>query len=472
MSTNFLTRSRHNSIYYFRRRIPKDISHIFKNNLLLKSLSTSSKRIAVVLARNLASQTDNLFEEIRIMNKKTGNNPLASLILNVDINSRGELTAFTVDAQPHEAEAAQKIITTLLTHNTTNNTTAPLHAQLNAPISPAMDFQGYIDEYLKKAGLKANTIANYKSKLEFAKKFFGAETNLLEITQLNFVQLAEHVKSQIKNTTTQSLYIQVVVSFINWHLIRNGKPKLTSETLIPKRKTPEHHDRDAFSLDDMRIIIVNAFKYSNRQPYKWWSTLAVAFSGCRIEEICQVNLDTDLIHDSENNIWYFSFDENSEIDGSTKKSIKKLTSWRKMPIHSVLVKMGFIDYLKAQKRKGFNRPFEAGWSPRTVEKDNICKWSQYATKWGGRELTKLADKGLLERDGKTYFHSMRHTVAKLMLEAGVSSDISEALAGRSAGAGEQERYGKIKNNYVLLSRDGIEKALNPLVEIIESVIKK
>jgi hypothetical protein len=59
-----------------------------------------------------------------------------------------------------------------------------------------------------------------------------------------------------------------------------------------------------------------------------------------------------------------------------------------------------------------------------------------------------------------------------MQDSGVSSEISEAIAGRSTDAVEQERYSKIKNNYSLLSRDGIEKALNSLVEILELVIQQ
>jgi len=64
MSTNFLTQSRHRSTYYFRRRIPTDLKHHFKNDLIVKSLNTTSKKSAVILARNLASQTDNLFRQI------------------------------------------------------------------------------------------------------------------------------------------------------------------------------------------------------------------------------------------------------------------------------------------------------------------------------------------------------------------------------------------------------------------------
>lgn len=469
MSTNFLTQSRHKSTYYFRRRIPTDIKHHFTNALIVKSLNTSNKKIAVILARNLASQTDNLFRQIREIDMKSDN--YLGLTLQIDLDQNKQPTKILVDAQPHEEALANTLLSTVMNANSTLQNTIPAFTPKTSTVQePIIDFQTHINEYFAKAGLKPNTVVNYKSKLRFARNHFGDNSNLLKINQQDIVKFSEHVKSEIKNPTTQGLYIQVVVSFINWHRIRNGDTSLTSSTLIPKRKTPEHYDRDEFSLEDMRAIFANAFTYSHKQPHKWWATLAVAFSGCRIEEICQVNLKTDLIHDQKNGIWYFKFDEEPDNLGDDRKSMKRLSSWRHMPIHSALINYGFIAYLKAQLKKGNTRPFECGWKPRVVAKENICKWSQYATKWGGRELKKLVSEELIEHGEKSYFHSMRHTVAKLMREAGVTSDISEAIAGRNAGAGEQERYGKIKNSHELLYREGIEKALNPLVEILELVI--
>lgn len=422
-----------------------------------------------MLARKLASQTDNIFEEIRAMNKKTNNSPLASYIFKIDINAQKQPTSVTIDAQPHETQEVQALLGTLFN---ADNGAQSENVSLSAPKqSTPKSFQNSVDEYFQKANLKPTTRVTYKSKLEFAKAFFGDGFDVLAIDQLSIVHFSEHVKNKISNETTQGLYIQIIVTFINWHRARNGLSQLNSKTLIPKRTTPEYEDREEFSLDDMHAIFKNAFQYSRKEPYKWWSTIAVAFMGCRIEEICQVNLETDLVHDRSENIWYFQFDEKPDRDGIIRKSLKKLTSHRRVPIHSALIKCGFIDYLHLQKKRHATRPFEKGWAPRIVPKDNIYKWSQYATKWGGRELIQLDKDGLLKRGRKTYFHSMRHTVAKLMQDAGVLSEISEALAGRSAGVGEQERYGKIKNNSTLLSRDGIEKGLNPLVEILESVVK-
>lgn len=467
MSANFLVRSRHKSVYYFRRRIPIDLKHHFSSHIVIKSLDTTCKKIAVILARNLASQSDRLFEQLRAKTMKSSD--LLNLTLRVDLDKNRQLTGFQVDAEPHEEALAKSVISAVLNANQASHASIPSTSQV-IPQPLTQSFQSFVDEYYLKAGLKANTIASYKSKFQFAKAYFGPDSDVLSIDQLGVVHFSEHVKNKIGNKTTQGLYIQIVVTFINWHRARNGFTPLSSKTLIPKRTTPEYEDREEFTLSDIRLIFENAFSYSRKEPHKWWATVAVAFLGCRIEEICQVNLETDLIHDKENNIWYFQLNEKPDSDGVVRKSLKKLASHRRIPIHSALIKYGFIDYLNRQKQLKATRPFERGWVPRIVPKDRIYKWSQYATKWGGRQLDELDEKGLLKKGDKTYFHSMRHTFAKLMQESGVSNQISEAIAGRSAGVGEQERYGKIKENHKLLSHEGIEKALNPLVEILDSIM--
>lgn len=473
MSTNFLTQSRHRSIYYFRRRIPLDLQHNFSNVILIKSLNTACKKRAIILARSLASQADRIFEHIRCMKKNQNDDDLIEISYGFELHfdEYKQPVLKVTDAQPGDTDSIAAIVTAALNaSNNQHNKSSGL--SFGVPTAPSKCFQDYIEEYWAKAEIKPTSIANYKSKLEDARQFFGEHSNPLAINQVDIVEYSEHVKSRVKNSTTQGYYIQTVVSFINWHRIRHGRAALTSSTLIPSRQTPQHQDREEFTNDDIHIIFSNAFKYSRRQPHKWWVTVATAFLGCRIEELCQVNLKTDLLYDRDHDIWYFNFNETPELDGSQKKSLKKLTSWRTAPIHRTLVKHGFIDYLKSQSSKGANRPFELSWTARVVKAEGIHKWSHYITKWAGRELAKLAADNQVVKGKKTYFHSMRHTFARLMQDAGVPGEISEALAGRSAGIGEQERYGKIKNNYVMLYREGIERGLRPLEDILDSVIEQ
>ena len=51
---------------------------------------------------------------------------------------------------------------------------------------------------------------------------------------------------------------------------------------------------------------------------------------CRIEELCQIHIKTDLVRDDEADIWYFNFDGRPDPDGLMRKSMKKPSNWRRV----------------------------------------------------------------------------------------------------------------------------------------------
>ncbi len=383
MAINFLTKSRHGSVYYFRRRVPDALRRFLGKPYLVKSLGTYERREAIILARSLAAYTDQIFTKLRDMTNRLPNAELsADYTLEIDFNELGKPAKISIQAEAHEKEAVESAIAALMGNAQPVPITQSLHV--------AKPFDKAIQEYYDKAeGIKPTSLANYRSKFRHAQTFFGNTHDVLSIEQFNLVAYSDHVRDTIVNNTTRGLYIQAVAGFINWHRIRAGKASLTTKTLIPKRKTPESLDRESYSIEQLKVLFENAARYREIEPHKWWATVAVAFLGCRIEELAQVNLSTDLIHDFENGIWYFKFDESPDEDGTTNKSIKKPTSWRRAPIHSALVRHGFIDYLESQRKSGVTRPFESGWKPRIVEDQGIHKWSHYITRWGGIELKAL-----------------------------------------------------------------------------------
>lgn len=65
---------------------------------------------------------------------------------------------------------------------------------------------------------------------------------------------------------------------------------------------------------------------------------------------------------------------------------------------------------------------------------------------------------------------MRHTIKSVLGSAGVSSDVSEALAGRRYAGADAERYEKLKQNHRRLSREGIEPGLNSIAELLDKIL--
>src|SRR5688500_13174296 len=65
MAGNFLERSRHGTVFYFRRRVPLDLVDRVGKRHIYVTLRTHERRTALLRARVLAVQTDRAFEEMR-----------------------------------------------------------------------------------------------------------------------------------------------------------------------------------------------------------------------------------------------------------------------------------------------------------------------------------------------------------------------------------------------------------------------
>jgi hypothetical protein len=472
MAGLFLTKSRHGSIYYFRRRVPEAAQVAIGRKVFVQSLATSDRRLAVIRARVLAALTDLIFHDMT-MAKKTDDSDhiLTEYIMKLELNDFGKPTSLHIDAEPHEQEAVNSAIRAAL-----ESVQGQGQRQGNMQAAPTAQkpFSDAIQEYFTKAKIKPQTKATYRSKFDHACKFFGSLKNVLDIDQADFVNYCEHVLDTVPNSTSQSHYMTTVATLLNWFRVRTaGLPPLTTKTLVPKRDTPEADDRDAFTLEQLGLIFSNANLYRASNPHKFWVSIAPVFLGCRIEELCQIQLATDLVHDKTVGVWYLVFDGRPDLDGTVRKSMKVVSSWRHIPIHASLVRHGFIDFLQNQLKAGFQRPFQKEWKPREVKSNvgQIVKWSHYISRWGGRELDAVAERYKFDATQLTYFHSMRHTFKQVLGNAGVSSEISEALSGRRYGGADAERYEKLKQNHHRLFVEGIDRGLDSIAAILNKVLK-
>ncbi len=474
MSGRYLIKSRHGTTYYFRRRVPAYARPMVGRAILICSLQTSNPRLAMIRGRALAAHTDALFLQIAMAKKNANAGEIRfDYNISIDFGKDGAPLSLQIsDVSPDDDPARinshiQAFAEAVGTGKppTPGVTTSAVRTRLSEAI----------EQYYLKSQVKPSTRRTYRSKLNHAMDFFGADADVLGIDQVQLTTYFDHVTGTIDNPKTQGLYMSTVTTMVNWHRTRAGFPALTTKTQIPRKRTPDFEDRHSFTMEQLRAIFENAKQYRQKNPYKFWISVAPVFLGCRIEELCQVNLKTDLVHDAGYDIWYFQFNENADEDGVTRKSMKQISSWRRLPIHSVLVRHGFAEFLQQQVKAGFTRPFEREWKPDRNKSDigTVLKWSHNASKWGGRELRKLAQ--VTERGfvfpGHTYFHSMRHNFKMALGDAGVPSEISEALSGRRYGGAEAERYEKLKQNHRRLSVEGIEKGLDVLVGLLDATLR-
>ena len=181
MAIDFLTKSRHGTIYYFRRRVPKQLHEAIGKALLIKSLETSERRLAVIRARSLAAQSDLLFQRMFMtMQTSSPNGFSIDLIYKLDLPRLGTLT---IDAKPEEQDALDAAIRTTIEAAASLLKAVPAQSTSPDRNTAFLAFSEAIAEYYLKAHVKPQTKATYQSKLNHARAFFGDSVSIFGIGQ-------------------------------------------------------------------------------------------------------------------------------------------------------------------------------------------------------------------------------------------------------------------------------------------------
>jgi integrase len=135
----------------------------------------------------------------------------------------------------------------------------------------------------------------------------------------------------------------------------------------------------AFRPDELRLLFtqLEPFAGDPAQVHKVWLPLLALYTGARVNELCQINPQTDA--GEEHGVSYLHFTEDTEGDARVRKTIKNHSSRRKVPIHSALLAAGFMDYVQAVRAQGERLLFPQ-WKP------SKGKASGEAEKWFRRWL--------------------------------------------------------------------------------------
>jgi integrase len=168
----------------------------------------------------------------------------------------------------------------------------------------------------------------------------------------------DHIKHPRLSKLTQSKYWELFKE-----LIKFAKQKKYIESDITEncrgikvsKKESKASQWRKFTDEDLQNIF-NGYVYQSNKTartrahdYHFWLPLLAAFTGARINELCQL-LVTDIKQYQD--IWYIDItDEDKEGRKIKGKSIKSEAGKRKVPIHSKLIELGFIDFIR-QSRSG------------------------------------------------------------------------------------------------------------------------
>jgi len=205
----------------------------------------------------------------------------------------------------------------------------------------------------------------------------------------------------------------------------------------PKRKRKQSEERNAWSIEQLKrwfsSTIYRGYKSEgNRKApgdiiggdHFFWVPIISLYHGMRLEECCQLELgdireiDGIMCFDIKGGL-------TDEEVKATGKSVKNAQAIRKVPIHKILIELGFEDYLKQQKGQVFPKLI------RQAEKSNYGKYL-------GRRFGEYVKFNNIEG---VSFHSFRHTMITELNQSSLSLLVNEELVGHSH-SGQTDRYYK------------------------------
>jgi integrase len=142
------------------------------------------------------------------------------------------------------------------------------------------------------------------------------------------------------------------------------------------REEGENHQR-AFTHAELERLFcgmeMQRFAADAALAHCFWLPHIGLFTGARVNEICQLNPQTDIVKDPETGVSYFWITTETEADSRIIKKVKTGDS-RKVPIHKKLVELGFLAYVERVKASGSKLIFPA-WEPvNSRASGNAEKW--------------------------------------------------------------------------------------------------
>lgn len=245
------------------------------------------------------------------------------------------------------------------------------------------------------------------------------------------------VRPKLMAPGTVASYVNSLSAFFNWSVERGLVDSNPARGLGGRGRNSKQVQRRAFTKEELQIVFAGLQEERTAGAAKFWVPAILVFSGCRLNEICQ--LHTADVKELDG-IPYFDltpFDETGRR--VEEKRLKTAASQRCVPVHPELVAAGFLNLVAQRRRDGAKRLFPELKERRGYYSDDLSKW------WGRWcDRCRLTDPALT-------LHSHRHAFRDAGREARVPTEIIDAIGGwttESVGAnyGDRVSVAKLREN--------------------------
>ncbi len=248
-------------------------------------------------------------------------------------------------------------------------------------------------------------------------------------------------------------YLRYMSSLFLWA----KKNKYVSENPFEKmgvRVKKKDGRRDAFSKDEVKTIMqaVSELKDGNgKEKTRYWGAMLAIYTGARLNEFCALTVD-DVKQDKTSGIWYLEISDVVE-EG---KQVKSEAANRIIPIHSDLIRLGFLEYVQHAKGVVAKKPKSGEYKTRLLYDLTYRDGSQWGRKIGRWFNERFLPELGLKTDKKT-LHSLRHSFITSLSAAGVQGGYIKSMVGHEQGTVTEKNYTHYGVDHLPVFKEAIEK---------------
>ncbi|OBT12740.1 hypothetical protein A9264_15910 [Vibrio sp. UCD-FRSSP16_10] len=404
----YLFKSRH-SVYFIRVCTPKALTEQgfpfdFKFSLQTKSRSIAIRRSAPILSHVLQS-----LDKIDI----TRDSPAT---FKSEITSSVQIfrNAFNDTGIEHE----------LLSSDPLGQSQKPKNSNNNYVIG--YRWQEQFIETKRKAKVTHLTVHQLDKRTRyFLDHLKKSKTSITQINARILMAFGNHLQSWDKSAKTKKDYWGSAKQFVKWLVINDFLSKNSFDGLSLTFKSDKFasEQREKWSKTQVETFL-KCDQFQRATPSMRWSVLLLIYMGLRPSEVCQLAI-VDIQIKSEMLVLTIT-------DKGESQKLKNQHSLRTLPVHNALIQLGFLDFVREQKRQNQINLFN--WTPTGPDQD----W----TKLFRTQFAKIQNALAMKSGARPTAYGFRHTFIDDLKQKGIEEYQVAEVVGHANHNMTYGRYGK------------------------------
>lgn len=470
--------TRRNGIYYYRKAIPQRLRSRAGKREFIVSLRTRDITEALLKAHHAAKQCQQLIDDIESIGRSSvadfkvfrRSKIITETKLDGSVVTTSEkiIDPETIMALTNAGVSADQI--TLLIQaflEEKGQVPASTNNDVIKEMRSSITVSDYVNRYITETELKQNNELNLHRRIHLRRlvEILPEYTKIMQVSSVdaafvrdNLTQLPKHSKAfdrlkfpellqaalnkdpEYKKVTVTTVerhfetYIQLFDKAIKDKLYMKDNPfkeieivKGGAKAKRLERSRKKEAKKTPFTTEDLTTIFSSDLylNYPNdplNEGIKFWLPLLGLFTGSRMSQITALYCD-DIKIDEESGIPIIDFNENAK-----DKKGKTDASFRPVPIHPILIKLGIIEY--ANKVKSYNIANKYGDGPRLFPELKSYYRGSYSKRvedWFNRDF--LIKLGIRNAGDNKTFHGFRSTLLILLKKSGADEFTRNCIIG-------------------------------------------